>query len=87
MEEITKLLEEKRINELRKKLNEMNTVDVSTILPEVYEQCGKENFLRAFRILNKENAGEVFSFFEPEMKEKLIDHLTDKELKCLFASE
>jgi len=84
MEEITKLLEEKRINELRKKLNEMNTVDVSTLLPEVYEQCGKENFLRAFRILNKENAGEVFSFFEPEMKEKLIEHLTDKELKCVI---
>lgn len=81
MEEIKNLLEEKKINELRKFLNELNSADVATILTELYDELGKEKFLIAFRILNKENAGEVFSYFEPEMQEKLISHLTDAELK------
>lgn len=81
MEEIQRLLEEKKINELRKILNEMNHVDVAAVLQEIYEELGREKLLIAFRILNKENAGEVFSYFEPEMQEKLISHLTDAELK------
>ncbi len=81
MDEIKKLLEEKRINELRKLLNELNNVDVATMLTELYDEVGKEKFLIAFRILKKENAGEVFSYFEPEMQERLISHLTDAELK------
>ena len=81
MEEIQKLLKEKKINELRKLLNGLNSVDVAIILTDLYNEMGRESFLIAFRILNKENAGETFSYFEPEMKEKLISLLTDTELK------
>lgn len=81
MEKIKELLEEKKINELRQFLNELNSADIATLLTEVYNELGKENFLIAFRILNKENAGETFSYFEPEMQENLISHLTDTELR------
>ena len=81
MEEIEKLLEEKNINELRKILNEMNHVDVAGVLQEIYEELGREKLLITFRILNKEKAGEVFSYSSVEMQEKLIEHLTDAELK------
>lgn len=81
MEEIKQLLEEKKINVLREKLNELNSVDISTILQELDEQEDKDKLLIAFRILSKEKAGEAFTYLEPDMQEKLIHNLTDKELK------
>lgn len=81
VEEIKQLLEEKKINVLREKLNELNSVDISTILQELDEQEDKDKLLIAFRILSKEKAGEAFTYLEPDMQEKLIHNLTDKELK------
>ena len=81
MEEIKQLLEEKRLGELREKLNELNSVDISTILQELDEEVDKDKLLIAFRILSKEKAGEAFTYLEPDMQEKLIHNLTDKELK------
>ena len=81
MEEIKQLLEGKKINVLREKLNELNSVDISTILQELDEQEDKDKLLIAFRILSKEKAGEAFTYLEPDMQEKLIHNLTDKELK------
>ena len=40
--------------------------------------------LIAFRILTKEKAGEVFSYSTPEMQQKLIEHLTDTELRSVI---
>lgn len=81
IEKIQELLEEKNINELRKLINELNSVDISGIFEELSEELDKEKLLIAFRILNKEKAGEVFSYLSPEMQEKLIVHLTDTEIR------
>ena len=81
IEKIQKLLKEKKLNELRKVINNLNSVDISVILEELSEEIDKENLLIAFRILTKEKAGEVFSYFSTEMQEKLIQNLTDTELK------
>ena len=81
MEEIIQLLEEKKLGKLREKLNELNSVDISTILQELDEEVDKDKLLIAFRILSKEKAGEAFTYLEPDMQEKLIHNLTDKELK------
>ena len=81
MEEIKKLLEDKKINELRKLLNEYNSADISTIFKELDEELDKEKLLIAFRILSKEKAGETFSYFDTNIQKKLIQNLTDKELK------
>lgn len=81
MEEIKKLLEDRKINELKKVFNDLNSVDISTTLEELYEELDKEKLLIAFRILPKEKAGEVFSYFGTEMQENLIQDLTDIELK------
>ena len=78
---IKELLEEKKIKELREELNEINSVDLSAILEEISEEFDKEKILIAFRILNKEKAGEVFSYSSTEMQEKLITHLTDIEIR------
>ena len=81
IEKIQKLLKEKKLNELRKVINNLNSVDISVILEELSEEIDKENLLIAFRILTKEKSGEVFSYFSTEMQEKLIQNLTDTELK------
>ncbi len=77
IEKIEKLIEEKNINELKQLLNNLNSVDISAIL----EELDKEKSLITFRILSKENAGEVFSYLSPEIQEKVIENLTDTEIK------
>ena len=58
----------------------VNSADIPTIL----EDLDKENVVKLFRILPKEQAGEAFSYMEPYMKEKLIQDLTDTELKGII---
>lgn len=81
IKKVKELVEEKKLNELKKALNELKSVDISAILEELSEELDKEKLLITFRILNKEKAGEVFSYLGSEMQEKLITHLTDTELK------
>ena len=77
IEEIKNLLENKKFNILKKELREMNSADI----PSLLEDLEKEQVVKLFRILSKEQAGEAFSYMEPDMKEKLIHDLTDAELR------
>ena len=77
LEEVKELLEAKKFNELKSKLNEMKCADISAILDEL----DKESVIKVFRILSKEKAGMTFSYMESGMREKLIQDLTDAELK------
>ena len=78
IEEIRELVENRKFNELKSKLAEMNSADISEILDELED---KESVIIVFRLLAKEKAGETFSHMESDMREKLINDLTDKELK------
>ena len=77
IEEIINLLENKKFNILKEELKEMNSADI----PSLLEELEKKQVVKVFRILSKEQAGEAFSYMEPDMKEKLIHDLTDAELK------
>ena len=77
LEEVKELLENKKFNELKNKLSEMKCADISAILDEL----DKESVIKVFRILSKEKAGMTFSYMESDMREKLIQDLTDAELK------
>ena len=77
IEEVKELLKNKKFNELKNKLSEMKCADISTILDEL----DKESVIKVFRILSKEKAGMTFSYMESDMREKLIQDLTDAELK------
>ena len=76
IEEIKELVENKRFTELKSKLAEMNSADISEILDELED---KESVIIVFRLLTKEKAGITFSHMESDMREKLISDLTDKE--------
>lgn len=80
IEEVKELLENKKFNILKNELKEMNSADI----PPLLEELEKEQLVKVFRILSKEQAGEAFSYMEPDMKEKVIHNLTDIELKAVM---
>lgn len=80
LEEIKELLEQKKFNELKNKLKEMKSADMSALLDEL----DKESVIKVFRILSKEKAGMTFSYMESDRREKLIQDLTDAELKSVM---
>lgn len=77
LEEIREMLADKKFNRLKQLLAEMNSADISNILDEL----DKEEAIKLFRILSKEQAGETFSYMETDMRQKLIQDLTDSELR------
>ena len=77
IEEVTKLIEEKRISDLRKYLEDINSAD----FPSIFEEIDDEKIIMIYRILSKEKAAEVFVELDSDDQEKLIGYLTDKEIK------
>ena len=76
-EEVIELLENKRYTNLNKCLEQINNQDI----PALFEELSSEDMVRLFRVLPKDEAADVFSYMEPDLQEKLINSLTDKELK------
>ncbi len=75
-EEISELLKNRKIHQLREIFSEMNEVDIASIL----EELPAEQLPIAFRILPKEIAADAFSYFTPETQEELIKAFSDREL-------
>ena len=77
---ITELLNAKKYAQIKKELNEMNSVD----LAELLEQFPQESMVVLFRLIAKETAAEVFTNMNTEMQQALISTFTEKELKDIF---
>ena len=77
VEEVLELLEQKKFNELKKYLERINGAD----FPSIFEAVDEKDMIIIFRLLNKEEAAEVFAELDADMQEKLINSFTDKELK------
>ena len=76
-ENVLELLKEKNLMELHQELDVMNSADI----PSILEKLDDEDLIVVYRLLSKDKAAEVFAYLEPEMQEKLINALTDTELK------
>lgn len=74
---ILDLLKDKKFNQLKQAIAEMNSADISIMLTEL----STEDMIVAYRLLPKDEAAEVFAYMDAETQEKLINSLTDKELK------
>ena len=77
---IQELIKEKKFTELKAQLKGMKSADISDIL----DNLSKEEAVIVFRLLTKSKAGMTFSYMETDMREKLINDLTDKELKNIL---
>jgi len=79
-EKILELIKTQQLNELRKYLEMINSAD----FPSLLEEFEEDKVLIIYRVLSKEKAASVFAELEPDMQEKLINCLTDKELKSVI---
>ncbi|MBE6777201.1 MAG: magnesium transporter [Ruminococcaceae bacterium] len=79
-EQILSLIVDRKFQKLKQLLVEMNPTDIALILEEAEEK----DLPVVFRILPKEQAAEVFSYFETDMQQFLIEKLSDTELKEVF---
>ena len=74
-DQIIKFLEERNFKELKEELE--NPVD----LVDAMEELDKKQRMLVFRLLSKEEAAEVFTDMNSDMREELLEALTDSELK------
>jgi len=78
MDLMVQLVEQRQFRRLKELLAEMNEVDIAEFLDEL----DVEQEILVFRLLPKELAAEVFTYLEDsEDQEKLIEALSDKELR------
>ena len=59
----------------------MNSADI----PSIFEELDDEKIVVVYRLLSKDMAAEVFVELDSDMQEKLINSLTDKELKAVIS--
>lgn len=76
-ERILTMLEERQFKELKDELENMHPVDVAELLEEVEER----QMILIFRLLQKDEAAEVFTEMESDLREVLLNALTDSEIK------
>ncbi len=77
LEQMTDLLDNRRYLEMRELFSEINRADIAQLLEELPQQ----KLPLVFRILPKEDAAEVFAYFESDIQEYLIRAFSDRELK------
>ena len=77
IKEVIDLIENKKINELHKYLENINSAD----FPSILENIDDEKIIMVYRLLSKEKAAEVFVELDHDDQEKLINCLTDREIK------
>lgn len=76
-DQIIKFLEERNFKELKEELENLHPVD----LVDAMEELDKKQRMLVFRLLSKEEAAEVFTDMNSDMREALLEALTDSELK------
>lgn len=80
IEELRDLLNNKKLVEVKKILQEMNEYDIASLIEELPD----EQLIQAFRLLPKDMATDVFVNIDEEVQRNLIASLTTKESKSII---
>ncbi len=78
--EIMAFIDEKKYNDLRATLSELNEADIAALL----EDLPKEVQLKTFRLLPKDMAADVFAFLPTDVEQEIITSLTDSEATAII---
>lgn len=83
LNEIDRLLSEKKYFEVRSILSEENAADLAVLFEELFgdDFDEKVEFMILFRLLPKDIAAETFAHMNSDMRRHLIGMFTDKELR------
>ena len=74
---VTNFIDNKKIKDLREFLENINSAD----FPNIFENVEEDKIIIIYRLLSKEKAAEVFVELDHDDQEKLINCLTDTEIK------
>ena len=77
VKKLQELLENRRVADVHKMLESVNSADI----PSIFDELEEEQIVVVYRLLSKDVAAEVFVELDSDMQEKLINAFTDKELK------
>lgn len=80
LEELMRLVQERKFRRLKEALVEMNEQDIA----EFIEELDSEKKVVVFRMLPKELSSEVFACLEPEDQQHIINSIGDVELKYII---
>ena len=80
LEEVEKLLEEKKYKEAKIELNKLNSSDVAEIL----EDIDSKEVIKIFKLINKDKAADVFAYLPVEQESEIIGLLSDKDAVSLI---
>ncbi|HBY19508.1 MAG: magnesium transporter [Clostridiales bacterium GWE2_32_10] len=75
------LIEEKKYQELKKMLMDMNEADVAEALEKIDDEAIR---IKIFRLLPKDLSAEVFSYFHTNTQKNIIETFSEKELTKLI---
>ncbi|MEF9916233.1 MAG: magnesium transporter [Lachnospiraceae bacterium] len=76
-QELITLLDKRNYKEIKQKLEQLYPVDIAELLSELNER----QLIFSFRLLGKVDAAETFTYMNSDMREILIEAMTDSELK------
>lgn len=76
IERINELLKNKNYKELKALLADSGEVDIA----ECFDELSAEDLVLVFRLLDKNQAAEVFAYVDPDTQEKLVRVLSDSEI-------
>lgn len=80
LEEVEKLLEEKKYKEAKQQLNTLNSSDVAELL----EDIEPKEIIKVFKLIGKDKAADVFAYLPVEQESEIIGLLSDKEAVILL---
>ena len=74
------ILNKQNLSQIRQNLLEENPVDIAAL----FEELEGDSVVKVFRLLPKELAAEVFTYMEPDMQQKIVEAITDRELSGII---
>ena len=79
-EQLIELIEQNKFAQVKNAIVQMNVVDIAAFL----EELERPKLLMVFRLLPKEIAADVFSYFSFEMQAYIVESITDKETENIL---
>lgn len=80
LEELEKLLDEKKYKEAKLQLNKLNSTDVAELL----EDIEPKEIIKIFKLIDKDKAADVFAYLPVEQESDILSLISDKEAVALL---
>ena len=78
---VLELLQSRQYVALKELLSDMHEADIAEVFTEIED---RDQMLRLFRLLPKQTAADVFSYLDPDIQQRIIEAITDVELRSIL---